>query len=245
MKNNSSVFTMLILVSICFVTEGCAEDAAYRSIEESVPTISVQGMGKIVTEPDEAIVRFGVTSTEKTLKKAYQNNTNSTNDVIKAVKSMGISSKDMKTSSYSVMPEYPKDEKGRRVPGKPVSFRVSQQLTIKIRDLSMVGEVIDKTIENGTNVFNGIQFASSNIKELQKAAKIEAAKDAKEKAGTIAEALGVSAGRVIRVKEFSAQPYPGGNRYAFETMSAKTTPSIEAGSMEVTATCDVIYEIVQ
>lgn len=234
-----AIFILMVLFSVA----GCAPE--YESIENSLPTITVQGMGKVITVPDEAVASFGVRSEEKLLQRAYNKNTESMNRVINVVKSLGIDPKDIKTSSYSVTPIYPRDDKGRIIPGKPVSYRVSQNLTVKIRDLSKVGDVIDKTIGAGTNVFNSLQFRSSKIEDLKKEAKIEAAKDAKEKASLLAKSLGVKVGRVLKVTESTVQPYPARNLMAFEAGAAKAAPQIEAGSMEVTATAGVIYEIVQ
>lgn len=244
-KMHVTIPAMLITFFILCGSEGYAQNACYKSIEDSVPTISIQGKGKVTAVPDEAIARFGVTSEEKLLSKAYKHNTENMNIVITTVKGMGIEEKDIKTLSYAVMPVYPKDDRGRQLPGKPVSYRVSQQLVIKIRDLSKVGEVIDKAITGGTNVFNGIQFVSSKINELEKEAKVKAAKDAKEKAELLAKNLGVTVGRVLKVSESSIRPYLQKNRAAFGAVMAESAPQIEPGSMEVNATCNVIYEIIQ
>jgi len=236
----------VILTISLMLCAGCARADNYKTLEGSVPTITVQGIGKVETTPDEAIARFGVSSEEKLLARAYKDNTSKMNSVIDAVKGMGVESKDIKTSSYNVTPIYSRDEKGYQIPGKPASYRVSQQLTIKVRDLEKTGQIIDKVIASGTNVFSGIQFASSKQEAITEEAKVKAAKDAKEKASLLAKSLGVRTGRVLRVNESTVQPYPvARSMMAYEASAAKSAPQIEAGSMEVTATCNVIYEIVQ
>ncbi len=243
MKNffSKNFFIVLFLTAAISLT-GCTQKASYSSLENGLPTITVQGEGKVEIAPDEAIITFGVLSEEKSLSKAYQANTEKMNLVIKSVKDMAIEDKDIQTSSYSVTPIYQRDEKGYQLPGNPATFRVSQQLTIKVRNLAKVGDIIDKSIENGSNEFNGIQFTSSKIKEFQKEAKIKAAKDAKEKASLLAENLGVKLGGIIRVNESFSPPYLARNVMAFKT--AEAAPQIEAGSLEITATCDVIYELI-
>lgn len=246
MKKGPMAYTLILSAAAALlITAGCAPEARYGSIENSVPTISVRGTGKVTARPDEALARFGVTSEEKTLEKAYKKNTESMNAVIREVKASGIEDEDIATSSYTVSPVYPRDEQGRQIPGKPASFRVSQELTIRIRDISKTGVIIDKAIASGTNTFNSIQFDSSVIEELEKEVKGRAALDAEEKAALLAGNLGVKLGRVLKVSESTVMPYPARNMVAMRAAAPDSAPQIEPGAMEITGTCDVIYEIIQ
>lgn len=244
-KRYLSIFVVLFAVSALVAFQGCSRVNTYGSLEGSVPTISVQGLGKVTIKPDEAIIRFGVQTEEKYLEKAYKKNTERTNAVIETVKALGIKDEDIKTSSYNITPIYQRDEKGYQVPGKPASFRVSQSLQVKMRDLPKVGEIIDKVVSSGTNTFSGINFTLSNIEEVQEEAKVKAVKDAREKALILTKNLGVKTGRILRVNTSSPQPYQRA-MMANEAMLARSNaPSIQPGSMEVTANCSIIYEIIQ
>lgn len=241
------VFAALTAAFILRAGECAAQGALYRSIEDSVPTISVQGEGKATVRPDEADARFGVTSEDKLLGTAYRLNTEDMNSVIKALKIMGVKEDDIKTSSYNIRPVYPKDDRGRQLPGRPVSYKVSQDLTVKIRALSDAGKVVDTAVRNGANTFSGISFTSSRLNELKKEAKAKAALDASEKALLLTKKLGVSTGRILKVSESAIRPLYDSNRsFGAMEMSAKASaPQIEAGSLEVAATCNIIYEIIQ
>lgn len=236
---------LVSVFAVIFALTGCIKGDFYRSLVDSLPTVSVQGTGKVTTTPDEAVARFGVTAEDKTLAKAYAENTVKMNSVIETVKGVGVDAKDIQTSSYSVAPVYPRNEQGRQIPGKPVAFRVSQQITVKVRDIQKTGEVIDKVIMSGTNTFSGIQFASSRIEELKEEAKIKASKDAEKKALDLAKSLNVKVGRILKVDSSARQPYPKNMMMAYEAAPMRAGPVVEAGSMEVTATCNIIYEIIQ
>src|SRR3989338_1048304 len=184
MKKVCLSISAAICIVACSVSQG-----AYAAIEHDVPTMAVLGTGKVTAQPDEATTVFRVRSEEPSLASAFKYNTQDMNAAINTLKSMGIKKEDMTTSSYVVRPIYPTDEKGNRKPEKPVLFRVEQQLTVKIRDLSMVGNVIDKVVENGVNVFDSLGFSSSKMAELQKEARVKSAKDAKERASLLAEGL--------------------------------------------------------
>lgn len=240
-----TILGVLFIALIAVGIQGCVKAGMPVSLESSLPTISVQGKGEVQAVPDEAVIWFGVTSDEKLLTKAYTDNTTKMNAVIMSVKNMGIDSQDIKTSSYTVTPVYSRDENGRIIPGKPASFSVSQQLTVKVRDITKTGQVIDKVIASGTNTFGGLSFDSSKIDELTKQAKVKAAEDARKEAKLIADSLGVKIGRVIRISASTQQPYLNRNVRAFAVKAEMAAPQIEAGSMEVTSTCNVVYEIVQ
>jgi uncharacterized protein len=238
---------LLLFVVAAFVlpAAGCQKNCNLGGIENSVPNMIVQGEGRVEAVPDEAIVSFGVSSEDRALSKAYADNTEKMNKVISTVKAMGIEAVDIRTSSYSVAPVYPRDENGRQLPGKPVSFNVKQQLTVTIRDIGKTGDLIDKVISSGANTFNGISFDSSRLEELGKEAMTNAAKDAKGKAVLLAGALGVRIGKVLKVNGSSSMPYPLRSTAQYDAMATRAAPQIEAGSMEVTANCNVTYEIVQ
>ncbi|HOW87225.1 MAG TPA: SIMPL domain-containing protein [Candidatus Omnitrophota bacterium] len=244
MKKNAWIVLVVFGFAALFMS-GCTRDAGYgQRLEDSVPTLSVQGQGKVEIVPDEATVRFGVVSDEKTLSKAYQDNTGKMNRAIAAVKAMGIADKDIRTSSYNVRPVYAQDERGYTLPGKPVSFQVSQQLTVVVRDLLKTGAMIDQVITGGVNTFDGIQFTSSRIDDVEKEAKLKAAQNAKEKAQLLAKGLGVKVGRVLKAGEATVYPSPTPMRMmAFDAASVKSSPEIEGGSIEINASCSVIYEI--
>jgi uncharacterized protein len=238
----SVVFVMIIAV---LFLPGCGKIFFGGSIEGNTTTMNMQGEGKVEALPDEAVVRFGVVSDERMLSKAYSDNTAKMNGVIEAVRKNGVERSDIKTSSYTVIPIYPRDENGRQIPGKPGSFRVSQELMVKVRDMEKTGVIIDEVVSEGVNTFGGIQFISSRIEELEAEARVRAAKDAAAKAEMLARALGVKIGRILRVNQTLNGPYPVNRMTSYDTSMMKSVPQIEAGTMEVTSTCDVVYEIVQ
>ena len=225
---------------------GCVSGVSTAEEEDLIPSIQVMGEGKVETVPDEALASFGVSSENKSLDRAYRENTAKMNAVIRSVKEIGVADKDIQTTSFNVSPVYPQDERGRRMDGAPVGFRVSQQVSVRIRDLAKAGPLIDQVMTDGTNTFSGIQFTSSAIEELRKQAKNLAAKDARANAELLAESLGVKLGKLLKVSADPVRPYYAETRgVAMMAMAGSAGPQIEAGSMAVVATCNVEYTIVQ
>ncbi len=212
---------------------------------EKIPAIRVRGEGKVVAEPDQAVISFGVQSDEKSMEKAYRENTAKMNAMIDSVKKAGIEPRDIQTSAFSVHPVYTHDDRGR--PLKPSGFTVSQQLTVTVRNLDKAGPLIDEIMAGGANRFQGIQFDSSRREALLKEAKAKAARDAKENAALLADSLGVGLGRILDVTDdMPVQPYPM-REVRMMAMSADMGGGmqVEAGSLEFTASCHVEFEIVQ
>ena len=216
--------------------------------EDVIPAIQVRGEGRVETIPDQAVVSVGVSSEDKSLEKAYRDNTVKMNAVISTVKEAGIAPKDVQTSSFYVHPVYAQDEQGRTLLGVPVSFRVSQDISVGIRDLAKTGPLLDRLMAQGTNVLDGLRFTSSRLEELKKEAKSLAAKDARANAALLAQSLGVKLGKLLKVNDEFLGPYPVETR-SFAMMAAQpgvaADPQIEAGSLEVIAACYIEYAISQ
>lgn len=245
MKKSFHILLFATSVFLLFSLSGCKEAPVYHSLESSLPTMNIQGEGLAEAVPDMATAVFGVISDDTLLAKAYKDNTERMNAVLNEIKNMGVEEKDIRTSSYSVTPVYPRDENGRIIPGKPASYRVSQELTVRIRDLAKTGEVIDRTMAAGVNTFRGLSFTSSRMDELELEAKELAAKDAGVKARSLSEAMGVRTGRIIRLGHSAVTPQPRMMTMALEAAPARTVPQVGAGTIEVRATCEVVYEIIQ
>lgn len=243
------LFVVVLAIFNNYQTQSYAEEAVYRKIEDEVPTVVVEGVGKITANPDEALVRLGIVNEEKSLKRAFKRQTEEMNRVIKEIKTLGIKEEDIKTTCYNVIPMYKGSTTfwGRR---KPTSFEVSHELAVKVKDLSKLGDVIDKVIDAGAIYIYGLEFKSSKIEELEREVRLKAVEDAKEKARILAKGAGFKLGRALRVFESAMAP-----RLAFREyrparqrkllIEQEAAPQVEPGTLELIATCGVIYEITE
>lgn len=207
-------------------------------------TLTVTGTGKISTTPDAARITFGVETTGKTAKEAQQNNNKLINQVIKALTSQGIASKDIQTQNFSVRPEYNYEARNKGEKPEIIGYRVSNQINLLMHNTSNIGPIIDAAINAGANQVNGLYFLKENQKEDQKLALQKAVLDAQAKAQAMAEALNAKIVRVISVNEGGAyipQPQPiYGNMKMAEV--AFDTP-IESGQLDIMANVTIVYEI--
>ncbi len=242
MKSANKILVICALVSGCHSALG---EPLLVAIEHSVPTISVSGLGKVTVKPDEAVVTLGVSTENTSLQKAYKIHTEEMNAVILAIKAIGIDSDDIQTTSYRVNPVYSQERNQSRNRLKPIGYRVSHQVNARVRDLKLLGNVIDAAMKNEMTVFNGIQFDSSRKDEIQQEARAKAVLDARERAEIMALNLKVKLGRVLKIIE-SGQAYPMPKQsFMMAEARAMSAPLIESGTLEIQATCQVTFEILQ
>lgn len=205
-------------------------------------SITVTGEGEVVAVPDIAKIELGYIAEKKTVVQAQKDNTDKMNAVIKKLKEdFKIDAKDIKTTNYNIMPSYDWYEGVRTLKG----YQVSQNVSVKIRDLDTVGAIMESAGTLGLNQIGSLSFEIDDEEELKQQARIKALKAAKEKAETLADAAGVKLGKIISFSESSNQPYPIYRaNYALEAEGmGGASPEIEAGSTEIKITATVEYEI--
>lgn len=228
---------------------------------------SADGLGEQIGVPDSADVFVGVTQVSTTVADA-QNKANSTVDkIINEVRALGISEKDIKTTNYSVSPDYgsnpriqslergtqegsaqnliypvpPVDGGGQQI----VGYTVSQNVEVKVKPIDKVNKVIDVATKNGANLVGGVNFTFSDDlqKSLEQKARVIAVKNAKEKAQSLANISGIRLGRVVNVIE-SSNGFP--RPYALSAMEVKTDQSqptnVTPGQNTVSITVTIYYE---
>jgi len=150
-------------------------------------TMNLNGKGTIQVKPNIAVVSLGVVTENMDLNIALKENTAKMNKVIASLKNMGIAEKDIKTQNYNIGLNYDYIE------GKQVfkGYRVANILSVTIRDINAVGEVINTAVDNGANVVNNINFTVSNPSLYYREALNLAIKDSVEKAAVIEKSLSI------------------------------------------------------
>jgi uncharacterized protein YggE len=208
---------------------------------------SVVGSGTVYAKADIANIQVGLkTGAKKTAAEATVDSTNKMNDIVSALKTLGIEDKDMQTSDYSLNPVYNyTNDKGQVL----VGYEVIQNLTLKIRDLTKIGDVIAKTTEKGANQIGNISFTIDDEFALKNQARELAIQKAKEKAVLIASQSGMKLGEVKSVVENADQPTPIMYSYTNAKMDASAgaapiaSPSIQSGQNEIKVDVTLVYEV--
>lgn len=204
--------------------------------------ITVSGQGKVKTTPDIARLNLGVQTDAATVKAAQTDNTKKMNAIIEAVKALGVAKEDVTTENYSV---YPKLEWKDGV-SSIVGYTVSQNVSVKVRDLDKVGDILTKAGELGANQIGGIDFTLDEPKALQAEARGKAIEDAESKADALAKQLGLTIVKVVSFSESFGSPPPMpyfAKDMGALALEAAPAPTIEPGQQEVVSSVNVTYEV--
>jgi uncharacterized protein YggE len=160
--------------------------------------ISVTGEATISVPPDQAEIDGGVTSEAKTAREASEANNAAMGKVLQALKSAGIDEKDFQTSRLSLQPQTAPNRPG---PSAIVGYRASNRVTLRVRDVTKVANVIDTLVGAGANEIGGINFIVSKASKLLDEAREQAVADARRKAEIYAKAAGVTLGAPLSISE--------------------------------------------
>src|SRR5471032_1678461 len=133
---------------------------AAPALAQIVPpaAISVTGEASMSAPPDLAQIDGGVTSEAKTAREASEANNAAMGKVLLALKGAGIAEKDFQTSRLSLQPQNAPNHTG---PAAIVSYRASNRVTVRVRDVTKVANVIDTLVAAGANDIGGIDFIVS------------------------------------------------------------------------------------
>ncbi|MDK1387144.1 SIMPL domain-containing protein [Sinorhizobium sp. 8-89] len=172
--------------------------------------IKVSGEGRATAAPDMAIVQLSVVKDAKTAREALDANNKAMAEVLAALKQGGIAERDLQTSGFSINPQYhyPQNNDGSNRPPELIGYQVVNGVTVRVRELSELGEVLDKSVTLGVNQGGGIEFTRDKPDDVITEARKAAVADAIVKAKVLAEAAGVSLGRLIEISEQASRPEP-------------------------------------
>ncbi len=208
------------------------------------PHIVVTGEGEQSLRPDMALLSFSVMREAATAREALSANNEAMAQVIAALKADGVADADLQTAGVQINPryEYPRNDQGDQA-AVLTGYQVTNTLTVRVRDVQKTGAILDKVVSLGVNQGGGISFTHSDPDEALTAARRKAVEDAIAKARVLAEAAGVTLGRVTEISEQSGRPEP--MPYMRTKMAADMAESVpvEAGEnlyrVEVTMRFDL------
>lgn len=205
----------------------------------------VSGEGKVHATPDLAILQVGIEAQAATVAEANAQAAAAMEALQKALKEAGLEDKDIQTANFSIYPvrEWDPDTGEERL----VGYRVTNTVTIKIRDLDDAGSLIDSVVAAGGDYtrVDGISFTVEDPTPYYDQARTKAVADAKRRAEQLAAASGITLGKLIYMTESSG--YVPSVRYALPAPEAgldyKVNTPISAGELEITLNVQVNFEI--
>lgn len=203
--------------------------------------LAVVGEGKVEVTPDTAYVDAGITinkasSVEETQKKINEIN----NKIVDILREIGIEKGDIKTSNYSINPNYKYENNENRVDG----YNGNANIQIKVRDPQMASKVIESVTTAGANQIQGSRFVVDKPELYREEARNAAIENAKEQAQNLAKNLGIKLGKVTNIVESSPNQPMSYNlkSYAEGIGGGGGAAQIEPGSQTITSVVTLYFE---
>ena len=207
----------------------------------------VGGSGLVVVVPDLALLSMGVEARATTVAEARSDAAIAMSAIMDVLTGSGIEEKDIRTQFFNIQTEYTWNDIERKQ--ELTGYRVTNSITVKVRDLENVGTLVDQVSEAGGDLarINSISFTTENPAQYAAQARQAAVEDALAKAQQFATLTGVTLGKLLYIAE------TGGNipvaRQAFDTgvsfESAALAPPtpISQGEMNITISVQAVFEI--
>ncbi|MBZ9676157.1 SIMPL domain-containing protein [Mesorhizobium sp. ES1-1] len=208
------------------------------------PRIIVSGEGEATVAPDLAVLTLSVMREAKTARAALDANNDAMAAVIAAMKSSGIVDRDLQTAGIQINPRYNYTNKpDGSQDAELVAYQVTNTLSVRVRDVDKTGEVLDKAVTLGVNQGGGVAFTNDDPAATVNEARKRAVADALAKARTLAEAAGVSLGRVLEITDQNIAPVPMPiNAKAFDSAPRAAVP-MQAGENSYSVQVTVTFEL--
>ncbi len=232
-----AVLVLLVLIKVFDISYPVTLVTSTRSTE-----LSVTGEGKVEVSPDTAFVDAGVTvSDAATVEDAQKEMDEVNNNIISAMRKLGIAKADIKTSNYSIYPNYsPREGEEDNISG----YNGNVTITIKVKNVEVVSKVIEEATKAGANQVQGVRFTVDKPEKFREEARNKAIENARDQAKKLAKSLGIRLGKVTNIVESSPNqiiPYAFRSVQTYEGVGG-AGPQVEPGTQTITSVVTLYFE---
>ena len=189
LATRKSISLAIGLILLMILAGACSSRSA------RLTRVTVAGETSMKAQPDAAVVVLSVITQSPQALNAQQDNARKSDAVIEALKASAGADPEVKTSDYSLQPQY--DYRYNKLP-KIIGYEARNSVMLTMGDLTKVGAVIDAASRAGANSVESVSFILRDNSPARGQALAEATRQALNKAESIAKALG---GRVARIVE--------------------------------------------
>jgi len=202
--------------------------------------LSVSATGEASRAPDIATASAGVVTQAADANAAMRANASQMQKVVAAIRAAGVAERDIQTTGISIHPTYRHVENEEpRISG----YSASNSVSLKVRDIARLGEVLDALVASGANNVNGPGFGIDQPEAVYDEARRKALDQARKRADMYAEALGLRVRRIVSISE-GGRMQPPQPMFAMRAMAmdAESTP-VAPGENTLTANLEIVFEL--
>jgi len=204
--------------------------------------VSIAAHGEASQVPDVANLSVGVVTEAQDSKKAMRDNAEQMESLMAAIKKAGVAKKDIQTSGVSLSPRYHYQQNKKP---KIVGYNARNTVSIKVRKLDELGEVLDNLAAAGANQINGPSLEIGEPGPVKAEAREKALVDAQERAAIYAKALGMKVRRIVSISENGNGGMPRPMMLRSDMASSKESAStpIAPGETTLSVNLELVFEL--
>ncbi len=203
--------------------------------------LDIVAQGSVKRVPDVAIISAGVVTTARDAKSAMASNATAMARVLTALRGAGVADRDMATAQISLNAQYRYVENQAPI---VTGYQATNSVTVRFRDIAKSGAILDALVAAGTNQINGPTLTLDKPDAAQDEARADAIKTARARAELYARAAGLTAKRIVAIRETSAVQGPMPMDYARGVLVQSAAKSeIVPGEQDVGVTLSVTFEL--
>ena len=232
-----------LMLSVSVPSLAMAEQAAGAPVAQPIQgtLLSISADGKTQAQPDMAVISLGVQTNGETAAAATAENARRMTALLQAVRRAGLGDRDVQTSNLNVGPQYQYQD---NQPPRLIGYQATNEVSVRVRDVSKLGRVMDAAVGAGGNTVSGVNFTFRDVDAQLNAARIDAIWQAQHRADLYAHALNLHVARVISVSEGGgySPPMPMPVMAMARAEAAPVTPTAP-GEVQTTSSVTVVYEL--
>ncbi len=219
-------------------------------LKDIVPSITVTGTASAEVAPDIATILLGVVTERPKAADAARENALAVQAVVADIKAQGIDAKDIKTRAVALTPVYDeiRDNDGRTTKRVMRGYSARNALSVRVRQIGKVGDLVARWIDRGANRVEEIEFDVEGKEVKYEALRVDAVRDALRKAQSYTTGLGIRLGRVLSIAPPSYGPVPTAPSVAMARAAAPDGPAavpVEPGVQTLRTEVQVTWELAQ
>lgn len=236
---------LFALLAVPALLAGCKTEVINTPAgSAALDTVTASGSGKALAAPDTAELTFGIASTDPKAKPALDRASRAADAVSSALQKAGVKKDDIQTSGVRIEPNYAawKADEAPRV----LSYRAYVDMRVRVRDIEIVGEVIEAATGAGATAVSGPTFTLEDDAAASDEAITDAVEDAKGRAEAMAKAAGKKVGAAVTIAETNVEvPEIWGEmqRGAAGVYALDAAKGIEPGQLDITADITVVFRL--
>ena len=234
-------FVLPLLAAAALAAPSSAAAQATMQVQPISGTrLDIAATGEVNRVPDVAMITTGVVTRAATATAAIRANATRMERVRAALRAAGIADKDIQTSSLNLNPEYHYEQ---NQPPRLTGYTASNQVSVRFRDISETGKILDALVAEGANQISGPNLTIDKPEEALDEARLKAIANGRARAALYARALGMRVVRLLSVSESGGYAVPPPMPMVAMAAERSADTKIDPGEQKVQVSVSMSFEL--